>query len=45
VIWALAAAGLALYGRQELRETGSPVPEKTIETLKEDVEWLKHPTS
>jgi uncharacterized membrane protein YqjE len=45
VIWALAAAGLALYRLQKLQETGSPVPEKTVETLKEDLEWLKHPTS
>jgi uncharacterized membrane protein YqjE len=45
VLWALAAGALALWGRRELRELGTPVPEKTVETVKEDIEWLKHPTS
>jgi hypothetical protein len=43
--WAALGVGLALYGRDKLREAGTPVPEKTIETLKEDVEWIRHPTS
>ena len=43
--WAAVGVGLALYGREKLREAGTPVPEKTIETLKEDVEWIRHPTS
>ena len=43
--WAAAGVGLGLYGREKLREAGTPVPEKTIETLKEDVEWIRHPTS
>lgn len=43
--WAAVGVGLALYGREKLREAGTPVPEKTIETLKEDMEWIKHPTS
>jgi uncharacterized membrane protein YqjE len=39
-------AGL-LYGRgkKKVEEAGSPVPEQTIETLKEDVQWAKHPTT
>ena len=45
VLWAAAAVGFALYGRDKLDEVGTPVPEKTVETLKEDVEWLRHPTS
>lgn len=45
VLWVLAGTGLALYGRQQLREMETPVPEKTLETLKEDIEWLKHPTN
>jgi hypothetical protein len=28
-----------------VEEAGSPVPEKTIETVKEDVQWAKHPTT
>ena len=44
-LWAAVCAVLALYGREKLREAGAPVPEKTIETLKEDIEWLRHPTT
>ena len=44
VLWAVVGAVLALYGREKLREVGTPVPEKTVDTLKEDIEWLKHPT-
>jgi uncharacterized membrane protein YqjE len=40
VVWVVAyvliAAGLALYGRRRLK---SPVPEKTITSLKETKEW------
>jgi hypothetical protein len=25
-----------------MREMGKPIPEKTVETLKEDVQWLKN---
>jgi uncharacterized membrane protein YqjE len=42
VVWGVIAAVLALKGRDEMREMGKPVPEQTIETVKEDVEWLKH---
>jgi uncharacterized membrane protein YqjE len=44
-LWAVIAAALAVYGRERLREVGTPVPEKTVETLKEDMEWLRHPTN
>jgi hypothetical protein len=43
-VWAAVAGALALLGREKVREAGTPVPEKTIETVKEDVEWLKDPT-
>jgi uncharacterized membrane protein YqjE len=45
VAWALVAVGLGFYGRDKLRDVGPPVPEKTVETVKEDIQWLKHPTS
>jgi len=45
LLWAVVCAGLALYGRERLREAGPPIPEKTIDTLKEDIEWLRHPTN
>jgi len=40
LIWAVAAAVLAARGRQEAREI-NPKPEQTVETLKEDAQWLK----
>ena len=41
-LWAGVAGFLALRGREELREMGKPAPEMTIETIKEDVTWLKN---
>src|SRR3954452_24117236 len=35
------AYGLALRGKERVEQAGSPVPEQTIETVKEDVEWAK----
>ena len=35
------AAGLYFMGRQRVQEAAPPVPEQTVETLKEDVEWAK----
>jgi uncharacterized membrane protein YqjE len=43
-IWTGLAAALALQGRARIRQIGKPVPEKTIETVKEDVRWLKDRT-
>ena len=41
----LAIAGIAaLRGRDRVREATPVVPEQTVETLKEDVEWAKNPT-
>jgi uncharacterized membrane protein YqjE len=44
VAWAAVAAVLALKGRQKIQEVGKPVPEQTIESVKEDIQWAKHPT-
>jgi uncharacterized membrane protein YqjE len=44
VAWAALALVFVLIGRERLRRVESPVPEETVETLKEDIEWLKHPT-
>lgn len=40
-----AVVGMALYGsgRRRLREF-SPVPRRTVQSLKEDMEWLRNPT-
>ena len=31
-------------GKERLAEAMPPIPEQTIETVKEDIEWVKHPT-
>ena len=41
VLYAAVAAVLALRGRDELRQTGTPIPEKTKESVKEDIQWAK----
>jgi len=40
---ALAAVAFALakQGKDRVGEAGAPIPEQTIETVKEDVEWAK----
>ena len=43
-LWGAVAGVLALQGRTKLKEMGKPVPEQTIETVKEDLQWAKHPT-
>jgi hypothetical protein len=40
LVFGLVAAVMALQGRRQLQKF-HPVPEDTVETLKEDVEWLK----
>lgn len=41
VIYVAIAAVLATIGRNRIREATPAVPEQTIETVKEDVEWAK----
>jgi hypothetical protein len=43
-IWAVIATVLALRGRAQLRQV-HPKPERTVQTLKEDAQWARHPTS
>lgn len=45
LFWALVAAILALAGRSQLKKAVPPTPQQTIETVKEDVQWAKHPTT
>jgi hypothetical protein len=42
-IWGIAAAVLFVNGRKKLK-TVDPVPHRTVDTLKEDAQWLKNPT-
>ncbi|HEY4451741.1 MAG TPA: phage holin family protein [Solirubrobacteraceae bacterium] len=39
--YGVAAGVLALNGRERVTEATPPVPEQTIETVKEDVQWAK----
>jgi putative superfamily III holin-X len=41
VVMGAVAAFLAIRGRDRIRAATPPVPEQTIETVKEDVEWAK----
>jgi hypothetical protein len=43
-VWGVIAAVLALRGRDQLRRV-HPKPERTVQTLKEDAQWARHPTS
>lgn len=40
ILWGVAAAVLATRGRKQLAEV-NPKPEQTVETLKEDAQWVK----
>ena len=44
LLWAVVGAVLYTMGRKALREV-RPVPERTIETVKEDVEWQRNQIS
>ena len=41
VIYAAVAGGLALRGKERIQQATPPVPEQTVETVKEDVQWAK----
>ena len=41
VVYGAIAAVLAVQGRNKVKQATPPVPEQTIETVKEDVQWAK----
>jgi hypothetical protein len=43
VIWAAIGAVLYATGRKRLK-TVDPMPRRTVDTIKEDAQWLKNPT-
>jgi len=43
VVWAIVGGVLYASGRKKLR-TVDPVPRQTVDSLKEDAQWLKNPT-
>ena len=42
VVYLVIAGVLALTGRRKMKEGSPPVPQETIQTVKEDVEWVKN---
>ena len=43
VIWAIIGAVFYANGRKKLKNV-DPVPRRTVDTIKEDAQWLKNPT-
>ena len=41
IAYAAIAGVLALRGRDEIKEMGAPMPERTKQSVKEDVQWAK----
>jgi uncharacterized membrane protein YqjE len=44
LVWGAVAGVLALRGRDKVQEAAPPVPEQTVDTVKEDVQWAKTQT-
>jgi uncharacterized membrane protein YqjE len=45
IVYGAVAAVLYMRGKQKVEDAGSLAPRQTIESVKEDVEWAKHPTT
>jgi Putative Actinobacterial Holin-X, holin superfamily III len=43
VVYGIVTAVLVMRGKQKVQEAGPPVPEQTVDTIKEDIEWAKNP--
>jgi nitric oxide reductase large subunit len=41
VVYAAIAGVLALAGKKKVQEATPPVPEQTVDSVKEDVQWTK----
>jgi uncharacterized membrane protein YqjE len=41
VAYGAVAGVLGLSGKKQVQEAGSPVPEQTVDTVKEDVQWAR----
>jgi uncharacterized membrane protein YqjE len=44
LLWGIVGGVLAARGRKELQRATPPVPEQTVETVKEDIQWAKTQT-
>lgn len=45
IVYGAVAAVLYMRGKEKVDDAGSPAPRQTIETVKEGLEWAKHPTT
>jgi Putative Actinobacterial Holin-X, holin superfamily III len=43
LLYGAITAVLVMRGKEKVQEAGSPVPEQTVDTIKEDIEWAKNP--
>ena len=43
LVYGAITAVLIMRGKEKVQEAGSPVPEQTVDTIKEDIEWAKNP--
>jgi uncharacterized membrane protein YqjE len=41
VVWAAIAGVMALIGKKKVQQATPPLPEETVESVKEDVQWTK----
>jgi VIT1/CCC1 family predicted Fe2+/Mn2+ transporter len=41
VVLAVVGGALAFLGKERVSQAGAPIPEQTIENVKEDAQWLK----
>jgi uncharacterized membrane protein YqjE len=45
LVYGVGAGVLYSRGKEKVDDVGSPAPRQTIETVKEDVQWAKNPTT
>ncbi len=41
VLWAVVAGVMALLGKSRVQKSTPPIPEQSVESVKEDVQWTK----
>jgi uncharacterized membrane protein YqjE len=44
LVYGAIAAVLGIRGKERVQQAAPPVPEQTVETVKEDIRWAKSPT-
>ncbi|HVE93201.1 MAG TPA: phage holin family protein [Actinomycetota bacterium] len=43
-VYGVVAAVLGLQGKEKVQEASPPIPEQTVETVKEDIQWARNQT-